>query len=232
MLIAYLRVSTDEQAKSGLGLDAQLSQIREAFGEPDRVFSDEGISGSTKPQKRPGLSAALDTLKRGDRLVISKVDRLARWFDLTYFLKYDLEQNRKVELLDAEGDLAAPSMQLMFKAAFAEEERKKAIERTKAALDVKKANGEKTGGSVPFGYRVVEGMNARGRTVKCLQADPEEQRVISSIRDLREQGVTYRAICAKLAELEIPTKTGKPIWFPQQIKQVLDFDAEKLAKVA
>ena len=74
--IAYLRVSTDEQANSGLGLDAQLDAIIAAVGQPDAIYRDEGYSGSDP--KRPALMDAIDALSAGDVLVVAKRDRLAR----------------------------------------------------------------------------------------------------------------------------------------------------------
>ena len=77
-LIAYARVSTQEQADSGLGIAAQLAAIEDEFGTPDEVYIDEGVSGASLPKKRKGLSAAIATLKRGDRLVMRDVSRLSR----------------------------------------------------------------------------------------------------------------------------------------------------------
>ena len=55
--LAYLRVSTEEQARSGLGLDAQLEAIESSLGKPAQVFVDDGYSGSDP--KRPALLEAL-----------------------------------------------------------------------------------------------------------------------------------------------------------------------------
>jgi DNA invertase Pin-like site-specific DNA recombinase len=80
--IAYVRVSTDEQAESRAGLDAQLHTIQahcqKGGVELRGVFSDEGISGAAQLDKRPGLLDAINALRRGDVLVVSKRDRLAR----------------------------------------------------------------------------------------------------------------------------------------------------------
>ena len=70
MIVAYLRVSTDEQVESGLGLDAQLESIEKAIGTPDKVFRDEGYSGSKA--NRPALLEALESLKEGDILAVAK----------------------------------------------------------------------------------------------------------------------------------------------------------------
>jgi len=213
--VAYLRVSTQGQAESGLGIEGQLQAIREKFGEPDLIFSDEGISGSSKPENRPGLSAALQALKRGDRLVVADVDRLARWFDLCFHLKYDLEQNRKVALLDAEGILAEGQERLHLRAMFAEMERQKAIERTTRALKAKKAKGEKLGGKYPpFGWKLdVDGVH--------LIEDPQEQQVIQDVVELQRRGWSSRQIGAALEERGIKTKTGRTKWNSKTVLTLL-----------
>ena len=213
--IAYLRVSTQDQAESGLGIEGQLQAIRDTFGEPDLIFTDEGISGSSKPENRPGLSAALQALKRGDRLVVADVDRLARWFDLCFHLKYDLEQNRKVALLDAEGILEEGRERLHLRAMFAEMERQKAIERTTRALRFKKAKGEKLGGKhAPFGWRLdVDGVH--------LIEDPQEQQIIQDIVKLQRRGWSLRQIGTALEERGIKTKTGKTAWNPKTVSALL-----------
>src|SRR3954471_17210081 len=80
--IGYLRVSTDEQADSGAGLEAQRSAIlaeaqRRGWSEV-RFIEDPGFSG--KDPRRPGLRLALEVLARGDAsgLVVAKMDRLSR----------------------------------------------------------------------------------------------------------------------------------------------------------
>ena len=76
---AYLRVSTIGQAASGAGLDAQLDAcIQAAGGTLDGVFRDEGVSGATSMVQRPGLMAAIESLRKGDTLIVGKRDRVAR----------------------------------------------------------------------------------------------------------------------------------------------------------
>jgi DNA invertase Pin-like site-specific DNA recombinase len=99
--IAYLRVSTDEQAESGLGLDAQLESITKAFEAPDGVFRDEGYSG--KDPNRPGLTEALEALRRGDVLVVAKRDRLARDTFLSLWLEKEVKR-RGARIASAAGE--------------------------------------------------------------------------------------------------------------------------------
>jgi hypothetical protein len=85
--------------------------------------------------------------------------------------------------------------------------------RTSTAMAQKRKRGEKTGGDVPFGYRLLEG----GR----LAVDPEEQKVLELIRKLREAGESYRKIGAELQRRGILTRRGKSVWNPQVVKNVL-----------
>ena len=80
--IIYLRVSTEEQSRSGLGLEAQEEAatkhaLQQGF-EPGATFADAGISGAASVDKRPGLVEAISSLDAGDVLVVAKRDRLGR----------------------------------------------------------------------------------------------------------------------------------------------------------
>src|SRR4051812_15524804 len=80
--IGYLRVSTEAQADSGLGLEAQQAAIEAAaarLGMPlVQSFTDSAVSGGLALEYRPGLLAALDGLGPGDALIVAKRDRLGR----------------------------------------------------------------------------------------------------------------------------------------------------------
>lgn len=80
--IIYTRVSTDEQAESGLGLAAQLrackAKANELGANEILTFTDAGVSGSTEIANRPGLAEALAVVKRGDVVIVAKRDRVAR----------------------------------------------------------------------------------------------------------------------------------------------------------
>ncbi len=98
-------------------------------------------------------------------------------------------------------------------AALAEMERNIIGERTRSALAHKRANGEKTGGDLPFGYDVIE----TGHMVE----NQTEQKALRLIQDLRGKGYTLRAICQELEQEGYRTKTGKIRWHPQTISQIL-----------
>ena len=88
-------------------------------------------------------------------------------------------------------------------AALAEMERGIVAERTKAALQHKKAKFEKTGGAILYGYQLSEDGN-------CLIENPAEQEVIQEARELKSSGLSLRAISKQLAKKGFMARNGKP----------------------
>lgn len=151
-MIAYLRVSTDEQAVSGLGLEGQESALRRAFAyrgwELDELVRDEGISGSTL--NRPGLRGALERIAAGDvdGLVVAKLDRLTRSMrDFCEIVDWFEEAAAPLVMLEPDVDTSTPAGRAVahVMVAFAEMERGMIGDRTKVALAAKRARGEPTG---------------------------------------------------------------------------------------
>ena len=216
MIVAYLRVSTDEQVESGLGLDAQLESIEKAIGTPDKVFRDEGYSGSKA--NRPALLEALESLKEGDILAVAKRDRLARDTFLALWIEKEAKK-RKASIISAAGegngdDPAAVLMRTLVDA-FATYERQLIGLRTSAALAQKRKKGEKTGGDCPFGFALdPDGIH--------LKPNQDEQRAVSIIIELKDRGYTLRQICAELEARGIKTKQGNSTWQPRVISRILD----------
>src|SRR4051794_20573904 len=84
--VIYLRVSTDEQSASGLGLEAQLSACKAAasrLGLPVASVHQDDVSGGLPLEKRPGLLEAIVALGPGDSLLVAKLDRLSRGDPIT-----------------------------------------------------------------------------------------------------------------------------------------------------
>ena len=215
-VIAYLRVSTGEQAESGLGLEAQLEAITKAAGTPAAVYRDEGYSGSKAP--RPGLLEALEALSKGDTLMVAKRDRLARDMMLACWIQKEVKR-RGARVVSAagegtEGDGPAEVLMGQMIDAFAQYERSVIGVRTAAALQAKRRRGEKTGGDVPFGYRLAE-------DGKRLVEDEDEQKVVALVSELRGQGWTLRQIGAELVRRGVRTKTGKAEWNPKTVLGLL-----------
>ena len=233
-LIAYLRVSSEEQAQSGLGIEAQLSAIRSKVGEPDTIIKDEGYSGGTLD--RPGLMELLETAGRGDTVVVAKLDRLSRGdaFAMAW-LEKELVEKSKASILSAAGEgTGDDSPQGMFMRdimkAFARFELAMIKQRTSAAVKVKmerkRQAGEKTGGRVPFGYDVVE---ANG--VKRLVENAHEQEAIKIMIAMRNEGRALQAIADRLRADGVTTRGGGK-WTPQVIKVIIMRAAEKAGEAA
>ena len=206
--VVYLRVSTDEQAESGLGLEAQLAACNAwcaARGyEVAAVHRDEGVSGSTPVDKRAGLTAALAGLVRGSVLVAAKRDRLARSVGVAAVLEETARRmGAGVETPDAPDtdDPFAQAMRGMLDV-FAQLERAQIAARTKAALAAKKARGEKTGGALPLGHALAED----GRT---LVLDASEAEALELVRGLRADGLSMREIVARLNAEGVPCRGSR-----------------------
>lgn len=150
--IAYLRVSSREQGKSGLGLEAQRASI-EAFAAREGIAVlawytevESGKAVSDTLHQRPQLAAALAQAKLdGAKVIVSKLDRLSRDVAFVAGLMRD-----KVEFVTCELGLGADNFQLHLFAALAEKERAMISQRTKAALGALKARGVKLGSGNPL----------------------------------------------------------------------------------
>jgi len=216
--IGYLRVSTDGQVVSGLGLDAQRSAIDASaarLGLPVAGwYSDAGVSGAASLDARPGLLAALDALKRGDVLIVAKRDRLGR--DVLVVAMVERLASRKgARVVSAAGegtDGNSPADVLMRQMidAFAQFERAVIGVRTKAALQAKRARGERAG-TVPFGYVA----DADGRLTPCAC----ERRVVALVRELRDAGYTLQAIADELNAQGYTTRKGTS-WRHQYVSAI------------
>lgn len=222
--IGYLRVSTDEQAQSGLGLEAQRAALasvaRRLELELVAVHADEGLSGSLPPHERPGLMSAIAELARGDVLVVAKRDRLGRDRLEVGLLERALAK-KKIRVVSAAGEGTEsddPSAQLQrgIVDLFAEHERLMIGARTKSALRAKRERGFRAG-AVPFGYRAL----ATGQ----LLEDLEEQVALELMRQLRGAGVPFRRIARELARRCFQPR-GRA-WHPGGVKSILDTDARR-----
>ena len=212
--LAYIRVSTDQQPQSGAGLDAQLDACQRTAGTLAGVYRDEGMSGSTGLDQRPALLELIAALDKGDILIVAKRDRLGR-DPLVVAMIESAVKRKGARIVSAAGegtDSDSPSDILMRRLvdAFAEYERLIIGARTKAALQAKKARGERVG-QIPYGYRCEDGTN--------LTQDDGEQDIIRQVQQLQTEGLSLRAIAARLTALG---KTSRgTAWHPQTVKNIL-----------
>lgn len=211
--VIYRRVSTEDQAKSGLGIDAQTRDITlflENFSEePFEVLAEFEDHLSGKHDDRPQLAAALDLVRRtGAEILVSKLDRLSRKVSFVAALMDDQKVKLRVASMPN-----ADKFQLHIYAALAEQERDFISLRTKAALAEAKARGQKLGGLRPK-------TKARNEAIQA-NAKARAEKVAGVIRPMREQGATLRAIAEALNTSGVPTARGGK-WQPSQVKRVLE----------
>ena len=160
-IIGYIRVSTDQQVESGLGLESQkqaCNDYAQKLGNTiHEFFQDDGLSGSLTLEKRPGILQAIAALNKGAILVVAKRDRLGRDnFVLAMIESAVARKGARIVSAAGEGtNNDDPSSMLMRRMidAFSEYERLIIKERTKAALHVKKGRNERVG-HIPFGYQL------------------------------------------------------------------------------
>lgn len=220
--IGYVRCSTEEQSRNGVSLDAQRSRIRQWAEQHNarlvHTYTDEGVSGGAPIDKRPGLLAAIEAVGKDTVLVVVKRDRLARDAFLSAWLEKEVKRRHgRIISVAGEGtDSDNPADILMRRLvdAFSEYERAVIRARTKAALQHKRANGQRVG-SVPYGFDLADD----GTT---LTENAAEQEVIPDIKAMRAQGRKLKQIASTLTERGIPTKTGKSTrWGHQAVARIL-----------
>jgi site-specific DNA recombinase len=217
----YIRVSTDKQKASGLGLADQERKIRamrelKGWGEP-MLFTDEGVSGAKEGKDRPGLRDLLAAVERGeiDVIVINSLDRLARKARLTLEVVHLLKVHG-VALISCKEtiDTSTPSGQLFMTvlAAMAEFERELARERTRNALAQLALKTGLAGGRVPYGYV---------RSAGGVDVDPETSKIVKRIFAWRRRGVSLRDIAAKLNAEGVPAPRSGGKWRHTSVVEIL-----------
>jgi DNA invertase Pin-like site-specific DNA recombinase len=184
--IAYLRVSTQRQQRSGLGIEAQRSAIvRFAEAEGITILAEfietETGKGSDALDRRPQLASALAAAKSAKCcVVVSKLDRLSR--DVAFVAGL---MAQKVPFIVAELGRDADPFMLHLYAALAEKERRLISERTKAALAAKRTAGAKLGNPV----NVAEAAR-RGREVQTEAAEHFVRQLLPFLSAIRAAGTT------------------------------------------
>lgn len=210
--VVYRRVSTQEQGRSGLGLDAQARDIAlylENYSEvPYEVLGEflDVVSGTD--DDRPELRKAVDMAKRtGADLLVAKLDRLSRRVSFISQLMDDSKLSLQVASMPH-----ADKFQLHIYAALAEQERDFISKRTKGALAAAKARGVKLGG-------LRDKTMKRNDAVKA-NAQRRAERLRGLVIPLREAGKSLREIAGELDRVGVETARGGT-WSAAQVQRVL-----------
>jgi DNA invertase Pin-like site-specific DNA recombinase len=202
--IAYYRVSTARQGRSGLGLEAQQAEIEAYVDGRGEIISQFTEIESGKVNSRPELAAALAQCKAtGSTLIIAKLDRLAR---KVAFVANLMEAG--IPFIVANQPNADP-FRLHIEAAINEDEGRKISERTRAALKAAKARGVKLGFAIAGRGQDQRVASQRGVRANIERADRHAANVIPIISAIQASGaVTQRDIAAELNKREVLTARG------------------------
>jgi DNA invertase Pin-like site-specific DNA recombinase len=215
--VAYLRVSTQRQQRSGLGIEAQRAAIaRFAEAEGITIISEyveaETAAGSDALDRRPQLAAALAAAKSAKcSVLVSKLDRLSR--DVAFVASL---MAQRVPFIVAELGRDADPFTLHLYAALAEKERRLISERTKAALAAKKAGGARLGNPSNIAQA-----GELGRSVQTATADEFVAGLVPIIQAIRGTGaVTLRDMTEALNRRGIRSARGGK-WHVSSVKNLL-----------
>jgi site-specific DNA recombinase len=217
----YVRVSTEEQATHGHGLEAQERAIR-AYAESQgyellEIFTDPGVSGATRPGDRPGYGSLIGRAGEFSVLLVWKFDRLARHIVYAVTAVSDLADAHNVAIRSVTEpiDTATAMGRTIFAvlAGMAEQERQAITERTFNGRKVKATGGGFAGGATPFGYR--KDLNGG------LVVDELEAAIVRKIYELAAEKLSHAAIARTLNTLGHRTRRGSN-WRHGGVAYILD----------
>jgi DNA invertase Pin-like site-specific DNA recombinase len=204
-VVGYIRVSTDEQADSGAGLEAQRAAIQDQCRRRswELVALHEDTASARSLAKRPGLARALADLDGGvaGALVVAKLDRLSRsLLDFSALMERSRRRGWALVALDLGVDTTTPSGEMMANvlAVFAQFERRLIGQRTREALAVKRRQGIRLG---------------RPPVVSA--------ELVRQLKRARARGRTYAAIAQGLNDRRVPTAHGGSSWRVSTVQAIV-----------
>ncbi len=219
LTVAYIRVSTEDQAKEGNSLADQERQTRayavaRDWGEVADVYVDAGVSGATRD--RPGLTRLLADAKADKigRVIITKLDRMSRKAADLLAIEEELDQCNVERIYIKDSiDTSTPTGRLLrtVLAAVAELERDMIQERTTAGKREAVRRGDVWRPSGVLGYRYLAVDNATGQKGR-LEIDEATAPLVRRIFTLTAQGVSLTSLATRLNSEGIPTPRGGAMW--------------------
>jgi DNA invertase Pin-like site-specific DNA recombinase len=237
MVFGYTRVSTKDQADSGLGLTAQKEAIERyiayrfggdgvAYG---NLFVDKAVSGDIPFAEREYGGQLNLTMSRGDHIVVAKLDRaFRRTDDCCLMVEKWNERGIILHALDVNLDTSTDSGQMIIKilAVVAEWERKRIAERTHAARQIAKALGKPLNGHAGYGFMYV---GARGHRRRV--PDPVERAQMKKIVEWRMQGNSWEGLYFHFLQNGIRRKGGRE-WSVSRIYRAFLAELKLMAEEA
>ena len=210
-IVTYLRVSTQKQGQSGLGLEAQRKAVEDYLNGGDWNILEELVEvESGKNSKRPKLLEAIELCKAsGAKLVVAKIDRLTRDAGIDFIAADMPEANR---------------LTIGIMALVAEQEREAISKRTKAALAAAKARGKQLGAyrdGVFVGRRGTPEDAERAREARTALFQARMVNITPLLGRIDPESVlSLRAIAERLNDMNVPTVTGKGGWSANSVRRL------------
>ncbi|TAE00053.1 MAG: recombinase family protein [Bacteroidetes bacterium] len=215
--VAYYRVSTKKQGESGLGLEAQQAEVRKFAGQNLIAEFVEIESGKKKNRKQ--LELAIEVCKaKGATLLTAKLDRLLRSLEILVALRTAKIEFKAIDCLNDN------AMIISIKASFAEEELQKISERTKKALQAKKAQGFKLG--KPENLTKAAQKKAIEANIKKAANNQNNITATELIRLYLKENISYCQISKLLNNKNIKTSQGKMFRYIQVKRLVLRMEKD------
>jgi DNA invertase Pin-like site-specific DNA recombinase len=233
----YTRVSTQDQADTGLSLEAQKQEIERyyhyllapkgmAWG---GLFVDPAVSGNTLFGERDAGGRLNTTLEQGDHVIMAKLDRgFRRTDDCCNVVNQWKARGITLHIRDLNLDTSTPTGDMVIKilSIVAEWERRRIGERTAAAVRMARQNGKAANGFAGYGFRWVGAKGQKRRVV-----DGEERATMRRIVKSRCEGCSWEAIYFEFLQLGIKTKEGKE-WSVSRIYRAFQAELVLMAKEA
>jgi site-specific DNA recombinase len=218
--LGYIRVSSEEQADHGLGLESQRQRIK-AYCEMKgldlvTIYEDPAVSGGKALGTRPSGARLLAEARRSKPVVVvAKLDRLFRSVadaaqTITSFDRYGIELVAISEGFDMTNPYGRAMAQMA--SVFAELERAMIRERTRAAMKVKRGRKERISGHAPFGWD----FGSCGKLVENIK----EQKAVAWILKLHKRGESLRTIAQKLNDRGIEPKRASR-WIHSSVLRIV-----------
>jgi site-specific DNA recombinase len=228
-VVGYIRVSSQGQVADGESLERQEEKIRaycSLKGITDvEIIADRGVSGFKS--SRPGFQRLISMCasKEASLIIVNDLSRLSRSVRDTLAFVEDVVNKHGVEFVSLQNDIDTTSPMgkafLAISAVFNQLARDEVSMKVKNMWAHKRSKSEKTGGTIPFGYSLIDS--------KRLVPLADEQATVKHIHDLRASGHSLRDIVSNLHDRGIKTKTGREKWNPKIVKQILDRQILELA---
>ena len=215
-VIGYIRVSTDEQKLGPLAQRDAIERWATLQGVTVAAWhEDHGVSSAVPAHKRPALMSAVTALGKGAVLIVAKRDRLFRNSLESLLIQQQVSKcGARIVSAAGEGTESDDPTNVFIRGMFdlmSELEVARIRQRTREALAAKRARGEKTGGDIPYGYK----LDSDGKTL----VKSEECAVVDLILELRAGGMSVRKIAAELNARGVKPRGAK--WHRTTVDRIL-----------